>query len=233
MANFKNIAAFAFASMLAASANAAVITYDFTATIFETTLYEPDTVLDSRLAGLPFQQGAVITGTFRYDTAMKPASVQPPTMPRYTQLVRYENPEINAISYSVNGFEWASMPSLNSRKTNLVRDGDAGYARDEVQLHTLREEEQMTSYASLNFFDWEGYALDDTRIPETFDLAYYFTLDGWFDDLRSGGYLGFNAEITSLTRVETNDVPEPGAALLLAAGAAALAGARRKRRAAN
>ncbi|MDN4058526.1 PEP-CTERM sorting domain-containing protein [Massilia sp. YIM B02769] len=227
----QQIGIFLLGSVLAGVANAAVITYDFTATVSDTSLYEPESAQGGRLSLLPIQQGSVISGRFSYDTAAKPASVQPPYVPFYTRVIRYEIPGTNFVSYQVNGFDWASMPSLNARKTDLVRDSDAGYSWDEVQFHTIREEDKITSYALLNYYDWGGDALDDTHFPETFDLAHYFTFNGWFDDLETGSYFAFDADITSLQRVAPSEIPEPTAAFLMLGGAAALASARRRRRA--
>jgi len=229
MGMFKSVTGLVFAGMFSAAADAAVITYDFTATVSTTELSDPESADSSRLASLPIHAGAIITGTFRYDTAMKPSSAQSPVSPPYLRVVRYENPEVNFLDYSVNGFHWASMPSLNAQKTNLVRDSDPGFSWDEVQLRTMREDDQLTSFGTLDYFAWGGDVLNSTNFPETFDLGYYFTLDGWFDDLRTGGYLSFNADITSLTRADVVDVPEPGAPLLLMGGLLALAGACRRR----
>lgn len=227
------------AALLSAGAQAAIITYQYTATVSLITEYDyaSDTytdLLESNFTGNQVMIGDVLRGIVRYDTAAVKSTYQPPDRGG-KQTTFYNAGPQDAITYrfDATGLAYQSDPS---------RGGQTSVGNAPPMSGMVDHFSKSSSFADSDYIyngdillgNTDGTAFQDTSLPSLLDPAL-------FQELLVGGAIYrranldafyFEANITSFTLLPA-DVPEPGALLLFAAGAGSLVAARRRARRTN
>lgn len=224
------------ACLVTAGAQAAVVSYRYTATI--DTLVEKnlatggyDILTESAFPGFPLKRGDVVKGTFSYDTVAKLSTYQP-RQQAGSQWFMYDTSSGDYMNYlhAPTGHTVRSDPALAWLGTIQVHDG--GESRPDFFSMTMRGWNTDFFYSS-RLFLWnpDGAAFPDASVPARLDssLFSYMTMGGSFMHMNDDGWMEFSATLTSLEQVGA-EIPEPGAGFLLVAGAAGLVAARRRAR---
>lgn len=226
------------ACLLPLAAQASVLTFRYTATLDYMVALNPATgnyegVYDeTEFAGISFKAGDLISGTFRYDTAVTPDQEEADPEYRTAYYVRSPADFMN-YRFERTGYSFAAGAVLDPSGTAHVRDvapGTQGRS-DELHLAMFNSDDQFERSMFLEFGDHSGSMFNDTSMPAALDLGQLdrLSMSGAFRGLNDDRWMGFGAQITLLEQV-SSDVPEPGSLLLLAAGATGLLASRRRKR---
>ncbi|MBQ5948230.1 PEP-CTERM sorting domain-containing protein [Massilia sp. ST3] len=227
------------ACLLAASAQGAVLTYRYTATI--DAIVEKDiqtgnylAPAESAYAGPLIRVGDVVTGILRYNTAAPLAAYQPDPEPRLRTTI-YDGAQYDFMSFTVGGatFSFDAGPEAPWSGTSYVRNADGlpdNPAYDVFERIMVRQDGGVRATGHLSLGDVDGTALEDGAMPGRLDPALFElkSLFASFSRAADDGFMVFDSTISSFERVDAQ-VPEPGVLLLLAAGAGGLFAARRRR----
>lgn len=220
------------------SAQASVVSYDFTAVVndireYATTSSPQVNVQSSSMTGVEVNFGQVLHGHFDYNTSTPLSQTyQPPTPATGSDQLFNDNTGGSYAHFSVAGTHADPVPGFSSFFSLLhVANDNANFnGQDTFGVSTNAV---SASGATLIDFIWlndsTGQALNSGAIPavlhlSSFDIAYYSI--GYFTE--AGSFVGIDATITSL--VPTSPVPEPGSCAMLLAGIAVLARRHRARR---
>ena len=231
------------AGLLAVDAQAAILTYRYTAridSIVETDMSTGSAVApwESSFAGPSIRVGDLVTGILRYDTAALLIfdQIDPDTG---TRTMAYEGAAADFMSFDVAGntFSFYSDPPGSPNGTSYVRNADSlagSSAPDQFERIMYSHAAGAVTTHHLSLLDVDGTAFQDGRMPARLDPALFesksmFTL---FRRLADDREMMFESTISSFESIDA-PVPEPGVLLLLAAGAGGLLAARRRARPAS
>lgn len=226
------------AATLASSAQAAVLSYDFTAIVDSVTEsdssqnYLSTSVNSSTLAGLPVSIGQVVHGHFSYDTETPINDGYQPPAPTQGSYILYSGP------FAQNSFSaaFANGPAINSvpGTSNLLQvvnnASDFGGA-DGFSISTNVFKQQALETGSVFLDDLSGTAFNHGGVPAALNFADfgYSTFSYGYVNLSQGPLiLSVNARLDTLTPAAA--VPEPSTYAMLAAGLLLLAWRRKMQR---
>ncbi|MEH6435649.1 PEP-CTERM sorting domain-containing protein [Massilia sp. DD77] len=227
------------ACLLATGAQAAVLTYRYTATIDAIVEKDAQTgnylaPTESAYAGPLIRVGDVVTGILRYNTAAPLAAYQPAPEARLRTAI-YEGAEFDFMSFTVGGttFSFDAGPDAPWSGTSYVRNADGlpdNPAFDVFERIMVRQDGGGRATGHVSLGDVDGTALEDGAMPARLDPVLFEikTLFASFSHAADDGFMYFDSTISSFEQVDAQ-VPEPGILLLLAAGAGGLLAARRLR----
>ena len=219
------------AATLMNSASAAIISYDFTATVHFVT--ETDTaknylttsVTSSSLAGLPIALDQVIHGHFSIDTGtlINPAS--------QSAVASQDGYQMYAGSFGQNNFSAAFVggPAIESsagasNTLQVVNSMSGKGGADTLSAGTYVYSAQSLQTASIFLDDFSGKAFNQDGVPSTLTLADfgYASFHYSYGSYTPGSkILSVDARIDSLTPMAA--VPEPASYAMLAGGLLLLA----------
>jgi len=216
------------------SAHAAVVTYNFTATVaaIDETLPPAytSTLKDlSTLTGMAVALGQEIHGSFSYDTAMGlNVNYQPPPETSGTYLL-YNDPNNATTIIAPDVFARPQEVIYGTNLLQIANDATTFFGGDTLSLSTTVMAPDFSSFnGSISLFDFSGTAFDHGGVPTSLRLSsfnyaayelYYF--------LPTGGYVRIESAITALTPAAA--VPEPETYAMLMAGLALICWRTRKR----
>lgn len=222
--------------LFAASAQATVVTFNFTATITSVkemvNPFSGAEVASSTLAGDPVALGHTVRGTFSFDTA---------TLPTYggtydwgtSFIFEAAGDTLNAAQFAFdqNSIGFSTTGGVpDPRFYHFVEDRPAGND-DALYLSASARRSGGTDIMSLNFEDRDGVAFNGAKLPETLPLAMLESAVFEYDYLgrAADGSQTYLKAVGALTSVEqVSSVPEPTTYAMFAAGLTLLAW-RRKR----
>ncbi|WP_338762648.1 PEP-CTERM sorting domain-containing protein [Massilia sp. METH4] len=211
-------AALVLAAVAAVPAHAAIVQYQFTATV--TRMHEVrgavtyEDVDSSSLAGPTISLGDTWTGAFFYDTDQS-----------FGYVASFIQDTSTGLLFDSKLVE--PLPQV------FVLDSQPGAGSDSVQLVTYDADADLET-GSFYFSDFDGTALSGTALPASLDLNAFEYASVSYNFLRGADFDSVNAEatITSLTLSDLPPpVPEPSTYAMLGLGLAALAMTKRWRRA--
>ena len=207
------------------SAHAAVVTYNFTATVASIREALPpaytSTLRDqSTLTGMTVSVGQAIHGSFSYDTAMGLDAIYQPAPEASGTYLLYND---------LNNTTKITAPTVFARpqevidETNLLQianDATTFAGGDILALSTTVMAPDFSSFNStISLYDFSGKAFDHGGVPTALNLSsfnyagyelYYFP--------PTGGYVRIQSTMTALTPAAA--VPEPETYAMLMAGLA-------------
>lgn len=226
------------ACLLSTGAQAAIVTYQYTAVVDNLTEHDwaSDTYTDlfeSSFTGHRVVIGDVLRGILRYDTAALKSAYQPADRgARKTAFYDGAPQDLITYRFDATGMAYRSDPAGAGLTT--VSDSPTAPGTDAVDYfskHTAYSDGDFIYNADIFFLNQGGAAFQDTSLPLQLDASLFQeTIFGGSIYRRSDlNSLYFNAQITSFELLPT-DVTEPGAMFLLAAGAGSLFAARRRAR---
>jgi hypothetical protein len=229
------------ACILSTGAQAAIVTYDYTAII--SSIVEKDSATntfigldESTFANTSIKLKDTVTGTFSYDTSARPGSYQPePDADSKTVLYAASAGDFMRYQIGSTGFTVASNPALNWLGSYQVMNSPAGpWRSDYFSMRIANSDDQFFYSLGLFFLDLNGTAFQDNAMPSSLDPAMFYrvSMDGSFLRRSDHGWMHFQADITSLEKRDAA-VPEPASLLLLTIGAAGVLSRRRVRQAGN
>ena len=221
------------AAVAAMPAHAAIVTYQFTATVAtgiteksgDTGLYN-DTMASS-MAGPLIRVGDIWTGTISYDTNLTLTAYQPEPLEQGSYRM-YEGIMRSTLTDARTGLSYGSNLDYASM---LVYDSIPGVSYDALSINTNAVNTNWES-VTFSFFDSGGGALTDSAPPRGLNAFDYDSLTVSYSFWRSSNsdWMQATADITSLALV-TAPVPEPSTYAMLGLGLAALAMTKRFRHA--
>lgn len=224
-----------FAAMFAmASAQAQVVTFDFTAKVHG---------LDAgggKVIGPGFDiaAGDAVHGRFSFDVST-PLSTLIEWTPAYKSRM-YEGPQHPVLAaFTVDRNGQTSAIDHASSSSITVYDAPVSLGGDSLTFQTSIHAPDWSqgSWVAFTFHDRSGTALASNAIPSSFALSAFhaatFTF-GWSDNtnnsrLTTGGF----GTITSMTQVVTSPVPEPTTYAMFAVGLLAIGAMARRKAAAQ
>lgn len=221
--------------LCAASAQATVVTYNFTATI--TSVREMENpffgteVASTALAGDTIARGHTVRGTLTVDTEMPPSYSD--TYDWGTvNIFEASGNSLNAarFAFDQNTIGFATPDAAAPRFYQIVEDRPEGNY-DSLHLSASVARQSGTDYMSLTFRDEDGVAFNGAQLPATLPTALLESMVFEYDYLGQPGngpqaYLKVVGALTSFEQVSS--VPEPTTYAMFAAGLGLLAW-RRKR----
>lgn len=218
------------------SAHAAVVTYNFTATVAfigeSSSPTNPWTLVDlTTLTGMTVAAGQEIHGSFSYDTAMGLDPVyQPPPESSGTYMI-YSDPNNNT---KVVAPGVLTPPQEVQYETNLmeIANNATTFAGGDFfwLSHYVMAPDNSGSRSIISLTDFGGAAFDHGGVPASLTLSISsldyarYTMTYY---LATGGYVNIWSNLTSLTPATA--VPEPETYAMLLAGIALLGWQARKR----
>ena len=220
------------AGLIAAPAShAAVVTYDFTATVSSMFEYERDvekitTVTSSTMTGRLIANGQTIRGKFSYDTQTPLSPYYQPEQPAGGSYQLYMGSPNNTIEliYDVDGYRFQSSRAPLSGLIQ-VKNVLSGTDYDIFSMNGSTGYQPVNfETASLMLFNQTGAAFTGPDIPGNLNFADfgYAHIDyGWLRQA-DGNQVHADATITSMS-LTVADVPEPDVGFLIALGLGALA----------
>lgn len=228
------------AGLLAVEAQAAIVSYRYTATIdsiVETDMASGSSVApwESSFAGPAIRVGDLLTGIIRFDTAalLRFEQLDPDTGVRS---MVYDGAAADFMSFDVAGtrFSFDSDPAGSPNGTSYVRNANGlsgNSAPDQFERIMVSYGPGTITTHHLSLLDLDGTAFQDGRMPTRLDPALFesksmFTLFRRPADDRE---MVFESTISSFESIDAL-VPAPGVLPLLAAGAVGLLAARRRAR---
>ncbi|HEX8605002.1 MAG TPA: PEP-CTERM sorting domain-containing protein [Pseudoduganella sp.] len=229
-----SLSALLLAAVAAVPAHAAIVRYDFTATV--DAVYEVPAgassggfVEASSMAGPTISNGDTWSGSLVYDTALQLAAWQP-EQPEGGIYRNYTGSITSTITDPETGLAFESRLTTTHLALMQVYDMPAGTGPDVVSMHTYAPGSALEA-GSFVFGDAHGSLLASATPPAGLDLAailyssvtYAFRRD-------SGELMSAQATITSLSFTELPPVPEPSTYAMLGLGLAALAMTKKLRR---
>lgn len=231
------LAAAGLALALSAGAQAAIITYDYTAIVNRVTEYDRETDTftdpdDSNFVGTRVARGDVIHGTLRYDNAAPKNDYQPEDYGNTKSAMYNPGPEAGlSYRFAATGLSFQSEYNLfgyASVNDSPARPGE--YSSDYFSTRFSIFDAVYLRGAGMFFWNADGTAFSDTSLPQGLDASLFqsMSMSGTFMNLDSDNMMFFDAEVMSFQLAA--EVPEPGVLLLLGAGAAGLVGSRRRMR---
>nr|WP_315212360.1 PEP-CTERM sorting domain-containing protein [uncultured Duganella sp.] len=203
--------------ILFSSAQAAVVSYDFTATINAiqegTFTDSQSSVISSAKAGTSYSIGDIVHGHFEYDTQTGLLNYQPAQSPFGTHLLYEDAGAKNKLVATTSS--GATLPAVSPPPLLQVRD-DVEPGSDIFAIGRVDYLDSAYQTTSVLLIDPSANWLNSSAIPSSL-LGYSYGLfktDYFFLNDRSS--LGVSASITSLT--PTSPVPEPASYVMLLAG---------------
>ncbi|WP_165390940.1 PEP-CTERM sorting domain-containing protein [Pseudoduganella lutea] len=222
-------------AVVAMPAQAAIVTYQFTANVSGLTEHPGGTeiynnVESSSSAGPTISVGDTWTGTVSWNTDLTLGSYQP-EQPEQASYRLYEGFMGATITDAQTGLSYSSDADLAWLALMQVHDGVAGAESDFLSIGTHASGAGFES-GDFFFFNYDGSSLSGDAPPASLNFADYFTatVSYSFLDVGTENWMQANANITSLTLV-TAPVPEPSTYAMLGLGLAALAMTKKLRRA--
>jgi hypothetical protein len=233
------ISAFAALSGLAASdSNAALVQYNFSATIYHLFEYNAskDTSIDllsSSFAGSLVSNGDKVVGSVYFDNA---ASLSPyyqpptPTEGTYQLYTSFGSTQQTRFNVGTVGPSYASSVEQSAYTLIQVANNASTFSGwDILSLsNSAAYNAVMSQDMTINLFDKTGTAFQNSSIPANIDLArfFYANLDSGWLRRSDGNQFHFEATLTSLIAAP---VPELRSNLLLIVGFAIVFGFSRYR----
>jgi hypothetical protein len=221
--------------LFAASAQATVVTFNFTATITSVkemvNPFSGTEVASSTLAGDPVALGHTVRGTFSFDTATPRTSGGTYDWgTAYTFEAAGDTLNAAQFAFEQNSIGFSTTDGVaEPRFYHFVEDRPEGY--DALYLSVSASRNGGTDIMSVNFEDLDGVAFDGAKLPETLPLAMLESAVFEYDYLgrAADGSQTYLKAVGALTSVEqVSSVPEPTTYAMFAAGLTLLAW-RRKR----
>ncbi|WP_166882037.1 PEP-CTERM sorting domain-containing protein [Massilia mucilaginosa] len=220
------------------SANAQVLTFDFTAKV--ESMYEYDgsniaIVTSSTLSGADVVNGDSVHGQFSFDLGTPLSTTLQFPQPANGSDLTYQGPQIQAtISFDRPAYTFTTD---NSGLSMIVVKDAMASNYDGFVLLANSYTPGMTAMRSIqvSLFDASGNAISGPSIPRSLPLSAFDEATIKYNWLRlsDGAQFGATAVITSLTPVVTSPVPEPSAYAMFAAGLLALGAIARRKAAAQ
>lgn len=223
------IASVLLASLLAVgTAQATVITYNFTATV--QSMFEHDgatgvntTVNSSVMPGVLFANGDTMHGRFTYDTdtALSPYYQAPvPSQGTYQLYADSQRQNSADVTFDRTGFTLPSSPISSIQ----VADDASTFSGWDIFYAGAGAIFPSGSYQGLtiDLFDSSGKVFANSALPDLLPLAgfSYANVDFAWLRISDGGQMHASGAITSLSLAEPTSVPEPDAFLMLLTGLA-------------
>lgn len=211
-----------------ASAHAGVQTYEFTAVLNQVGSYKELTWSDrgeGLVAGTTVKAGDLIKGKVSFDEDLNYINWNPsiPKDPRSGEAGEFyyarKNPSQPLwINYTFVGIGQTYVSEAESANVSVTNDVD-----DMLYISTNYGWGATRQSAGLGFTDFGGALYSNGLIPQSIDLADFdrSRLFASWNRGSDGGLIMIHADLTSLTRIDTAAVPEPGSMGLLMLGCAA------------
>ncbi len=216
------------ASLCSPQADAAVVSYDFTAKINDLFEYDGTTkvithVATSNFPGSTISLADTVSGKFFYDTtwALHPY-YQPEKPVSGTYLMYTSGAPVSAISFSVGGA--AIFDAKDSASVQIANNASTFNGSDIFYLgSSTAYNGVMHQNANIALFDRSGSAFQSGDLPTQLNLAdfSYRQLGSAWLRYSNGDQLQMSATLTSITPT-VSPVPEPDAAALFGGGLALL-----------
>jgi hypothetical protein len=223
----KYLLALAIACSLCGAANAAIVTFGYTAVV---TIAATDGPGGFNWGSAQFDGNTVVTGNtvrgmLSYDTAT-PTWLQPRPG---VQLYRGGFGEFS-LNVLENGFSFQSTstdyPQLQVGNNSAQYHGSTDWFA--FSSYKYETDDLPVYSASFSLFDRADTAFDSMALPSNLDLSLFEQHTVVLDFDRAGAWAQFTADLLTLERV--NEVPEPATAATVMAGLTLLAFVRRASR---
>jgi len=226
--------------VLAGSANAAVLQFDFTAKIQEMVQFSPLTfsgglVSSSDLNGSTVALSDAVSGHFTYDTTTAQIS-------NVGGLAMFSAPAAqNALNAAIGSNNLALANPLSNTTTVQLGHNVAGLkGADTFGIANVSANGQASQMMALMLFDSTGHAFSGNALPATLDFSAFGTSTFYYtySSASTHAMMGANGSLTSLTVTQlpsggnpTLPVPEPETYAMLLAGLGVLGWTVRRRQA--
>ncbi|MCA1246807.1 PEP-CTERM sorting domain-containing protein [Massilia sp. MS-15] len=223
------------------TAQSAVITYNFTATV--TSMFEYDgtsqqihNVDASSMSGRQMAMGNTIHGKLTYDTNTALSPYFQPEQPAGGSYLVYGGAGMNelALIFDHDGYQFQSDPTFRNSHFQ-VANRPAGQGFDVFYMSLSRGWDPLTfESTTVSLMDRSGLAFSVGTMPRSLNLDafHYASIDYAWLRRSDGSQVHASAAFTSLELASTTAVPEPSTILLIWLGLFAINADRKYRKSA-
>jgi hypothetical protein len=221
-----------FATTHANITQAAILTYDFTATISKIWEYKGGQITyvnSSNVPGVTVANGYSITGQFTFDT-QTPLSAYQPAPPESGSYILYSSAgRVNNLSLTIqqNILSFESNPDSWQFLVQVANDASTFSGSDILSVSAASAYSPYSfQSATINLFDSTGRIFANAQLPTNLALPSfsYSNIDYAWLNQSDGSQMHANGALTSLTLRPASPVPEPSSWRMLLLGVGLLSG---------